>query len=93
MSAPELEALYQQYKDQGLIVITSMTGGAAVDTLAWAETYGLTAPVVADAPANLAGEWGVSAIPSQHLIGRGGVILQTNQYHIGEETILEALAR
>jgi len=76
-----------------LIVITAMTGGAAVDTLAWAETYGLTAPVVADAPANLAGEWGVSAIPAQHLIGRGGVILSTNDYHISEDAIMEALAR
>ena len=70
-----------------------MTGGAAVDTQAWADTYGLTAPVVADAPANLAGEWGVSAIPSQHLIGRGGVILSTNQFHIGMDVINEALAR
>lgn len=74
-------------------MITAMTGGAAVDTLAWADTYGLTAPVVADAPANLAGEWGVSAIPAQHLIGRGGVILSTNDFHIGEDAILEALAR
>ncbi len=93
MSAPELEALYQEHKAQGLIVITAMTGGAAVDTLAWAETYGLTAPVVADSPANLASEWGVSAIPAQHLVGRGGVILSTNQFHISQDTILEALAR
>ena len=70
-----------------------MTGGAAVDTKAWADTYGLTAPVVADAPANLASEWGVSAIPSQHLIGRGGVILSTNQFHIGTDVIDEALVR
>jgi hypothetical protein len=74
-------------------VITAMTGGAAVDTKAWADTYGLTAPVVADAPANLAGEWGVSAIPSQHLIGRGGVILSTNKFHIGIDEIGAALAR
>ena len=70
-----------------------MTGGAAVDTKAWADTYGLTAPVVADAPANLASEWGVSAIPSQHLIGRGGVILSTNQFHSGTDVIDEALVR
>ena len=70
-----------------------MTGGAAVDTLAWADTYGLTAPVVADSPANLAGSWGVSAIPAQHLIGRGGVILSTNQYHISTDVLDEALAR
>ena len=70
-----------------------MTGGAAVDTLAWADTYGLTAPVVADAPATLAGSRGVSAIPAQHLVGRGGVILSTNQYHISTDVIDEALAR
>jgi peroxiredoxin len=70
-----------------------MTGGSGVDTQAWADTYGLTAPVTADSPANLSSEWGVSAIPSQHLIGRGGVILTTNQYHIDEDTLLEAMAR
>lgn len=70
-----------------------MTGGANVDTEAWADTYGLTAPVTSDYPANLASEWSVSGIPAEHLIGRGGEILITNQYAIDEETILAALSR
>ena len=70
-----------------------MTGGARVDTKEWANTHQLTFPVVADAPVNLAAQWGVSGIPAKHLIGRGGVILSTNDYMIGEEQIIEALAR
>jgi hypothetical protein len=70
-----------------------MTGGANVDTEAWADTYGLTAPVTSDYPANLASEWNVSGIPAEHLIGRGGEILITNQYAISEDVILEALSR
>jgi len=70
-----------------------MTGGANVDTQAWADTYGLTAPVTSDFPANLASEWNVSGIPAEHLIGRGGEILITNQFAISEDVIVEALAR
>jgi hypothetical protein len=70
-----------------------MTGGANVDTQAWADTYGLTAPVTSDFPANLAFEWNVSGIPAEHLIGRGGEILIINQYSISEDKIVEALQR
>ena len=74
-------------------MITALIGGNAVDSAAWAATYGLTFPVVADAPANLASQWRVSGIPSKHLIGRGGVILSTNDYMVDEERIIEALAQ
>jgi hypothetical protein len=88
--APELEALYQQYKNDGLIVVTAMVGGSAVDLQAWADTYGLTAPVTMDT-AGLASSFDVSFIPADHLIARGGVIYSLNT-HASATLIEEALA-
>ena len=59
--------------------MTAMTDGAAVDLQAWADTYGLTAPVTMDT-AGLASSFGVNALPSAHLISRGGVIHSLNIY-------------
>ena len=70
--------------------MTAMTGGAAVDLEAWANTHGLTFPITMDT-AGLASNWGVTAIPAAHMIGRGGVILDTNVM-VTEELIQEALA-
>ena len=89
-SAPELEVLYQEYQVEGLIVVTAMTGGPAVDLEAWANTYDLTFPITMDT-AGLAGDWGVTAIPAAHLLTRGGVIQGTN-IHVTAELIEEALA-
>lgn len=52
--AAQLEALYQQYKNQGFIILTVLiedaTGGQpdAADCAYWADTYGLTFPVLYD---------------------------------------------
>ena len=59
--------------------MTAMTDGAAVDLQAWADTYGLTAPVTMDT-AGLSGSFGISGLPSAHLIARGGVIHSLNIY-------------
>ena len=67
-----------------------MTGGAAVDLGAWANTHGLTFPITMDT-AGLASDWGVTAIPAAHMIARGGVIHSINTM-VTEELIQDALA-
>ena len=59
--------------------MTAMTDGAAIDLQAWADTYGLTAPVTMDT-ANLKESFGISALPAAHLIAKGGVIHALNIY-------------
>jgi len=71
-------------------VITAMTDGAAVDLQAWADTYGLTAPVTMDT-AGLDSSFGIRALPAAHLISRGGVIHSLNVY-ASPTLIEEALA-
>ena len=76
--APELEVLYQEYKDDGLIIITAMLeGGDVYDLGAWASQYGLTYPITAGAH-ELATNWDVSLTPTEHVIARGGVIYELN---------------
>jgi len=67
-----------------------MTDGAAIDLQAWADTYGLTAPVTMDT-AGLNSSFGVRALPAAHLIARGGVIHSLNIY-ASATLIEEALA-
>jgi len=92
-----LEAWYQKYKDDGLIVIHLMAedsyGGTPnqSDLTSWANSYGLNFPVVSDP------SWGVSnryerdnAIPSKTLIGPGAKIIAVDEY-IRESDIKGAL--
>jgi len=50
---------------------------SSVDLGAWAEAYHLTFPVMHD-NWSLAQEWSIPGTPAQHLIGRGGKILDVN---------------
>ena len=71
-------------------MITAMTDGAAVDLGAWANAYGLTAPVTIDT-AGLSSAFSIPAIPAQHIIARGGIIYALNT-RVSPELIEEALA-
>ncbi len=71
-------------------MITAMTDGAAIDLGAWADTYGLTAPVTMDT-AGLASSFGIRGLPASHIIARGGVIHALNTYATAD-VIEEALA-
>lgn len=68
-----------------------MGGGTAVDLEAWADTYGLSTPVASDT-SNLGGLFGVQYLPTQQLIGRGGVIKKTNAAKVSNADIEAALA-
>lgn len=67
-----------------------MGGGTAVDLEAWADTYGLTSPVASDT-SGFASSTGVQYLPTQQLIGRGGLILNAGQAHVTDADIEAAL--
>ncbi len=95
--APELEALYQEYKDRGYIVITLLgennSGGApTTDELQeWAASYGSTHPLVSDAGFGYGWNFMSGALPSQTLMGPGAVLVQIDQYGLGGSDIEEVL--
>ena len=83
--APTLEAWFETYEDDGLMVISLMaedldSGDVSVEELnAWVDTYGLTHPVVSDPGWRISDrlqQTGSYALPVTHLVGPGVVLLR-----------------
>lgn len=78
--APDLEGLYQQYKNDGFIVITLLeTGGLNT----WVDEFGINHPVVEDPGYGVAGRFvqgNTIGLPSMSLIAPGGEVLLANRF-------------
>ena len=72
---PELESLWQQYRDQGLVIvaIAADRGDVAV-VREFSEKNGLTFPVLHDADGLVRNRYEVMALPMCYVIGRDGKI-------------------
>ena len=74
-----------------------MGGGEAVGLYEWWNTYGMeekapyNTPVAFDT-SGIAADSGVQYLPTQQLIGRGGIILNAGAGHINQSDIDDALA-
>lgn len=82
--APDMQRTYQQYEDQGFLVITllgeDLSGRAPnqADLQDWANSFGLTHPVLSDGGWNVTGRFLRSqsfSIPTMTLIGEGSEVL------------------
>lgn len=87
-----MESLYQEYKDRGFMLISLMgeledgtTDMTPDDLTRWADTYGITHPVLADP------EWGYGwtldtdyslAMPSSTLLAPGAIIEITDGFEL-----------
>lgn len=95
--AQHLEELYQEHKDQGLFPMTvsayGMSGDTAVleDLQDWAQTYGLTTPVLADPGFDATIDYMAqgNGLPHRVLIDPGLVVRFIGVY--SDEEIVEAL--
>lgn len=95
--AGHLEALYQEFKNKGFIVITVLIQGAGgapatqADLLAWKNTYGLTIPVIMDPGYVATNAYQVEYIPHNVIIDKDFVI---NSIVVGAdmETMRNAIA-
>jgi len=65
--APRLEALYQEYKDQGLQVLTILVDGSAA---AWASTLKVTHPVIEDRNRAISAPYEAAWLPTNVLLDR-----------------------
>lgn len=90
--------MFQSYREQGFMIINLMGedaegGEMDVDELNdWAETYGLTFPVVSDP--GMGTMWamgGNGGLPWQVLVGRGGEILAADNF-VEADAVESALA-
>ena len=79
--AAELEALYQEYKDRGFIVVTMLaennSGSAPTmeDLQAWQATYSVTHPLVSDGGWAASYDYVTVGIPSQQLLKPGAELV------------------
>jgi peroxiredoxin len=91
---PHLQRLYEQYREQGFIVLAiSMDGpetSASVDSRA--RGYGLTFPVLLDEETRVVGVYNPKrTAPFTVMIGRDGAVARTREgYTAGDEIAVEA---
>ncbi|MEE2750825.1 MAG: hypothetical protein VX519_05300 [Myxococcota bacterium] len=91
-TAPEVQALYEEYGDRGFLPMTLMTDGAS--RVGWANTFGLTHPVLDDDGFSVYAPYmggGSIGLPNLTLLGPGLEVLWTNRNSISAGDIEEHL--
>ncbi|MEW6225049.1 MAG: redoxin domain-containing protein [Chloroflexota bacterium] len=71
---PDVEATYQEYKDQGLVVLGVFISESAADISGYAGRAGLTFPIVVDERTVIASTYRTMGIPTHFFIGADGRI-------------------
>jgi cytochrome c biogenesis protein CcmG, thiol:disulfide interchange protein DsbE len=74
VEAPDVEATYQQYKDQGLQVLGVFISEGADDVAGYAQRASLTFPIVVDSRTQVAAAYRTMGIPTHFFIGADGTI-------------------
>jgi len=73
---PDIQAAYQNYKDQGLVVVQVYITEDAKTVTEYAGRVGLTYVKIPDRDERIAAEYRILGIPSHFFIDRGGVLRQ-----------------
>ena len=73
--APVLEALWQEIRERGLVVLGLDAKDFRRDALDFAERFGLTFPLVYDGPGDTVSTYGVTGFPETFVIDREGKVV------------------
>jgi peroxiredoxin len=77
MDAPVLEAVWQKYRDQGVVVIGVGYEGESLETAqAYVKQYGLTFPVGLDPDSKIAKQYKVEGVPWSYVIDGDGKVVR-----------------
>jgi peroxiredoxin len=71
---PALERVWQQYRDQGLVVLAVNQREAPQRVQEFAAQHGLTFPILLDRDGSVAASYRMRALPTTFFIGRDGAI-------------------
>jgi cytochrome c biogenesis protein CcmG, thiol:disulfide interchange protein DsbE len=77
--APIVNKVAQRFHDRGLVVVGVDTDDQDGKAHAWALAHGLTYPIVFDEGDRVAGEYGVSSMPTLIVVSRAGKVLAVRQ--------------
>jgi cytochrome c biogenesis protein CcmG, thiol:disulfide interchange protein DsbE len=69
---PVLEKTWQQYRKQGLVVVGVDAEDFTTDARRFAHKYGITYPIVHDAPGGTVDRYGVTGFPETFFVDRKG---------------------
>jgi cytochrome c biogenesis protein CcmG/thiol:disulfide interchange protein DsbE len=72
--APDVEAVYQAYKDRGLVVLAVFINESGADIGSYAQRAGLTFPIAVDESEAIAARYRTLGIPTHFFIGSDGHI-------------------
>ena len=75
LEMPDMERLYQEFRDKGLEVVAVNFMESPELVKGFAEEQKLTYPMLLDAEAEIAGQYGVMRLPESVLIGRKGEVI------------------
>lgn len=75
LEMPDMERLYQEFRDKGLEVVAVNFMESPELVKGFAEERKLTYPMLLDAEAEIAGQYGVMRLPESVLIGRKGEVI------------------
>jgi len=71
---PDLQAVYGELRDRGLVVVGVNQGESRQQVSAFAREFGLTFPIGLDEDQSIGRQYGVRAYPTTFIIDRQGVI-------------------
>ena len=75
---PELEALYQKYKDEGVVMVAVNLREDPKRVKRYADALGLTFPIVLDSLGETFQAYGVLALPTTVFVDSNGVVREIN---------------
>lgn len=84
---PALEAVYEKYRDQGLIVIGIDVEEPPPLVRAYAERYGLSFPVVLDEAGETAGVYDVRGLPMTYFVDEDGIVVRVQRGAMREDEL------
>jgi peroxiredoxin len=73
---PEINQIYNKYKDRGLVVLAVNVGQSRSAAEAFADKLHLSYPVLLDTDSSVTGLYGVKAVPFTFVVDRKGVIIK-----------------
>ena len=71
---PDLETVYQQYRDQGVVVLAVNVSESSADITAFARRQGLTFPILRDSQQQAMKAYEVRVLPTTFFIDRQGQV-------------------
>ncbi len=91
--APALQATYERYRKQGLVVLGIDVEDFKQDAHRFAKRFGLTYPIVRDTRKVTIGRWGVTGYPETFFVDRRGRLVgERIQGSVGAERNKDAFA-